>query len=61
MQRCSRDLLSRDEGPDAETRRRSDRAAPAAGRVKALLKRRDRIVARIDTLVKERGENLVLY
>ena len=31
------------------------------GEIKALLKRRDRIVARIDTLVKERGENLVLY
>ena len=46
----------------------TSRASPRAtaphllpGEVKALLKRRDRIVARIDALAKERGENLVLY
>ena len=61
VQRCSRDLLSRLK----ELTEQSVAAVTAPhlvpGEVKALLKRRDRIVARIDTLANERGQNLVLY
>lgn len=61
VQRCSRDLLSRIK--DLTEQSVADVTAPhlLPGEVKALLKRRDRIVARLDALTKERGENLVLY
>jgi hypothetical protein len=61
VQRCSRDLLARlQELTDASvTAATKPHLEP--GEVKALLKRRDRIVARLDQLVKQRGEELVLF
>jgi hypothetical protein len=61
VQRCSRSLLEGLKALTEESATAATRPHLLPGEVKALLKRRDRIVARIETLIKERGENLVLY
>ena len=61
VQRCDRSLLSAIKALTPETVASATAPHLLPGEIKALLKRRDRLVARIDTLVKERGENLVLY
>ena len=61
VQRCSRDLLSRLRDLTEQSVAAVTAPHLVPGEVKALLKRRDRIVARIDTLANERGEHLVLY
>jgi hypothetical protein len=61
VQRCSRDLLAAMKALTLD--RVSAATAPhlTDGEIKSLLKRRDHIIARVDALVKERGETLVLY
>jgi hypothetical protein len=61
VQRCSRDLLSRLQVLTEESVAAATRPHLEPGEVKALLKRRDRIVARLEQLVKQRGEQLVLF
>ena len=61
VQRCSRDLLTRMQGLTEASVTAATKPHLEPGEVKALLKRRDRIVARLDQLVKERGEELVLF
>ena len=61
VQRCSRDLLARLQALTEESVAGATKPHLEPGEVKALLKRRDRIVARLEQLVKQRGEELVLF
>jgi hypothetical protein len=61
VQRCSRDLLAAMKMLTADSVKAATSSHLQPGEVQALLKRRDRLVARIETLAKERGESLVLY
>jgi hypothetical protein len=61
VQRCSRDLLAAMKALTAESVAAATDPHLVPGEIKALLKRRDRIVERIEMLVQERGEQVVLY
>jgi hypothetical protein len=61
VQRCSRDLLTRLQALTERQVAEATRPHLRPGEVKAVIKRRDRIVARITELVKQRGEDIVLY
>ena len=61
VQRCSRDLLAAMKALTEESVAAATNPHLMPGEIKALLKRRDRIVERIAMLVQERGEKLVLY
>jgi hypothetical protein len=61
VQRCSRDLLARLQALTQESVTAATKPHLEPGEVRALLKRRDRIVARLEQLVKQRGEDLVLF
>ncbi len=61
VQRCSRSLLAAMKALTAESVTAATTPHLMPGEIKALLKRRDRIIERIEMLVQERGEQLVLY
>jgi hypothetical protein len=61
VQRCSRDLLARMQALTEDSVAGATKPHLDSGEVRALLKRRDRIVARLEQLVKQRGEDLVLF
>jgi hypothetical protein len=61
VQRCSRDVLARMKTLTEESVAAATSPHLLSGEIKALLKRRDRIVERIAMLVQERGEQVVLY
>jgi hypothetical protein len=61
VQRCDRDLLGRLKALTAEGVTAATTPHLKPGEIKSLLKRRDRIVQRIERLANERGESLVLY
>jgi hypothetical protein len=61
VQRCSRDLLVGLKALTAESVTAATAPHLTPREIKSLLKRRDRIVTRIDELARERGEHLVLY
>jgi hypothetical protein len=61
VQRCSRDLLAAMKALTEESVAAATNPHLMPAEIKALLKRRDRIVERIAMLVQERGEQLVLY
>jgi len=61
VQRCSRDLLGAMKSLTPDSVRTATGPHLQPGEIHALLKRRDRIIARIEALVRERGETLVLY
>jgi hypothetical protein len=61
VQRCSRDVLARMQALTEDSVTAATKPHLEPGEVRALLKRRDRIVARLEQLVKQRGEDLVLF
>jgi hypothetical protein len=61
VQRCSRALLDALKALTADSVTAATAPHLMPGEVKALLKRRDKIVTRIATLVQQRGEHLVLF
>jgi hypothetical protein len=61
VQRCSRALLGAVKALTADTVTAATAPHLMPAEVNALLKRRDKIVTRIATLVQQRGENLVLF
>jgi hypothetical protein len=61
VQRCSRPLLDALKALTADTVTAATAPHLMPGEVKALLKRRDKIVTRIEALVQQRGEHLVLF
>ena len=61
VQRCSRDLLGAMKALTAESVAAATAPHLLPAEISALLNRRDRIIARIEMLVQERGEQAVLY
>jgi hypothetical protein len=61
VQRCSRSLLAAMKALTEESVSAATSPHLTGAEIKTLLKRRDRIVERIEMLVQERGEQVVLY
>ena len=61
VQRCSRAVLERLRGLTEPQVAEATRPHLRPAEVKAVIKRRDRIVERIEDLLKQRGEEVVLY
>jgi hypothetical protein len=61
LERCDRQLLEKLRQLDAAEVKRVTKPHLDEAKIKALMKRRDKIVAVFDTLVKEKGEGEILY
>jgi hypothetical protein len=61
VQRCSRDLLAAMKALTAESVSAATSPHLTPAEINAVIKRRDRIVERLEMLVQERGEQVVLY